>query len=135
MPLYIVREPDGEYLLCDQLPKLRRSGGWAIPLGSLWKAGFGQSIKRAFQGIKLEPGGGPLEVVLRPKGDVDAVPVEIAERASKLLATIDRELPRWRAWFPNEGSHVEVPRADLLVFAEIVRSVLSQRPAGKGVGE
>jgi hypothetical protein len=40
------------------------------------------------------------------------------ERAKNLVKTIDTNLDRWRAWFPNEESAVDVPRADLLALKE-----------------
>lgn len=46
----------------------------------------------------------------------------VRERAEGLIQTINRSLSKWRTWFPNEQSMVEVPRADLLAlkkYAEI----------------
>lgn len=51
---------------------------------------------------------------------------EAAERASKLIETIDRSLTKWRAWFPSEESIVDVPRADLLAVAELARDRLAE---------
>lgn len=44
------------------------------------------------------------------------------ELAEELIEVIDRSLPKWRTWFPDDSSMVEVPRNELLAmkaFAEI----------------
>lgn len=48
--------------------------------------------------------------------------VETRAAAERLIEVIDRNLPRWETWFPNDGAEVDVPRRDLLAlkhFAEI----------------
>ena len=42
-----------------------------------------------------------------------------------LINTIEDNLPRWRAWFPNELSGVEVTRRDLLALAACAKSLSS----------
>lgn len=47
---------------------------------------------------------------------------EARQRAELIIKAIDAKLARWRHWFPNEDSEVDVPRRDLLAlkhFAEI----------------
>lgn len=48
---------------------------------------------------------------------------ELTEQdARDLIESVDRNLKRWVAWFPNEMTEVEVPRRQLLAlkyFAEI----------------
>lgn len=42
--------------------------------------------------------------------------------AREIIATVERELRRWEAWFPDDMSSVEVPRRHLLAlmhYAEI----------------
>lgn len=44
------------------------------------------------------------------------------ELAEDLIERIDRYIPKWQTWFPNEQSTVGVPRDELLAmkaFAEI----------------
>lgn len=41
-----------------------------------------------------------------------------------LINTIEDNLPRWRAWFPNELSGVEVTRRDLLALAACAKAYL-----------
>ncbi len=45
----------------------------------------------------------------------------------------DRSLARWRAWFPNEDSIVDVPRRDLLLLVEAARQNLAQEAAVAGL--
>lgn len=37
--------------------------------------------------------------------------------AENLIACIQRNLVKWRTWFPNEQSEVDVPRGDLIALA------------------
>lgn len=39
----------------------------------------------------------------------------------EVIRGIDERLPKWRAWFPDEGSLVEIPRRDLLLLVEAAR--------------
>ncbi len=43
---------------------------------------------------------------------------EIRESADYVVKTIDRRIPQWERWFPNELSEVEIPRCDLLKLVE-----------------
>ncbi|MCC7422084.1 MAG: hypothetical protein IT428_17535 [Planctomycetaceae bacterium] len=46
---------------------------------------------------------------------------ERAKKVQDLLDTVDRNLKRWRAWFPSEDSSVEVARSDLLILCDIAK--------------
>jgi hypothetical protein len=50
-------------------------------------------------------------------GDADNNTVDVAE----LINYIESRLPKWRLWFPNEGSTVEVERRQLLALVEAVK--------------
>lgn len=39
----------------------------------------------------------------------------------EIIAGIERQLPKWRAWFPDEQSGVEIPRRDLLMLVEAAK--------------
>jgi hypothetical protein len=50
-------------------------------------------------------------------------PEQVAE-AKRIIGVIDGRLERWRAWFPNDRSEVEIPRCDLLLLVELARDRL-----------
>lgn len=54
---------------------------------------------------------------------VDLGPITGADRckASETSRSVDRYLKKWRAWYPDEDSGVEVPRANLLALVRIAR--------------
>lgn len=54
---------------------------------------------------------------------------DLRAEAEHVIGVIDANLKKWRAWFPNERSEVEVPREELLAlkhFAEI--GLRTERP-------
>ena len=46
---------------------------------------------------------------------------------AELIARIDGLLPKWRTWFPNEESAVDIPRRDLLVIVDDARDAARLR--------
>jgi hypothetical protein len=54
---------------------------------------------------------------------------EAAERATKIIELVNRNLAKWRSWFPNEESEVDVPRADLLALITLANAYLAQHPS------
>ncbi len=53
---------------------------------------------------------------------------EIRDKAELTIASIDRNLEKWKAWYPNPGSEVEVPRNGLLALTYFARIGLAERP-------
>jgi hypothetical protein len=54
---------------------------------------------------------------------------EQVELARGLIETVERRLPKWRAWFPHEESEVEVARNKLLAIVAVAKQALPIEPA------
>lgn len=59
---------------------------------------------------------------------------EQRKRAAELIASVERQLPRWVAWFGNELSEVDVPRADLLALVALAKEAEKLREAIRAAG-
>lgn len=64
----------------------------------------------------------------------DRLTADQRRRAVRLVLVVDANLPKWRAWFPDEESSVEVPRANLLALTAAARAWLNLTdPEGEAV--
>lgn len=43
------------------------------------------------------------------------------ERAESTIDRVERCLPKWSMWYPNENAMVEIPRADLLALIHFAK--------------
>lgn len=59
---------------------------------------------------------------------------EQRKRAAELIASVERQLTKWRIWFPNEDSEVNVPRADLLALIAQAQEADKLRAAVRSAG-
>jgi len=39
----------------------------------------------------------------------------------ELIAHVEKSLPKWRAWFPSDDSHVEITRGELLELIDEIK--------------
>lgn len=60
---------------------------------------------------------------------------EQMDAVERVVSSVDRQLKKWRAWFPNEKSEVEVPRDELLALVECGRIALANRKQPGCAGE
>jgi hypothetical protein len=51
-----------------------------------------------------------------------------APDVAEIIARIESKVPRWRAWFLSEWSHVEIPRCELLALVEAAKQTLKETP-------
>lgn len=43
------------------------------------------------------------------------------DAAVRTIETVEQNLPKWRTWFPNEESSVEIQRRDLLAMIHFAK--------------
>jgi len=58
---------------------------------------------------------------------------QLKAAAERLIETVERNLPRWRSWFPNEQAEVDVPRADLLALMHFAKIGLQEHLADAAI--
>ncbi|HVL15551.1 MAG TPA: hypothetical protein VM529_23475 [Gemmata sp.] len=48
-----------------------------------------------------------------------------AEKVRRLVQLLEGQLPKWRAWFPDDNSDAYLPRRDLLLLVKAAKVGLS----------